>query len=349
MKQTKKILLTLGAATIIATPIATVISCGNTNTRTVSSKEVSLTTKDLSLTSKDSDIINVNQKFIDAVTPSEIATYINNSKNNVIDKTMTAENNSYTINHTNKKHTFTISGATITIHAIGNDSTNTLTYTVTSITKGKATRANLSKLGGTITGYAQTGDEITVNMITQKEIYVFLDQLKNNMIDKTMTAVNNATAINSIDSKNTFTISGATITIHAIGNDSTNTLTYTVTSIQKREATRANLSKLGGTITGYAKTNDEILVGNITQHEIATFLNDNAIIDKTMTAENNSYTINHTNKKHTFTISGATITIHAIGNDSTNTLTYTVTSITKGKATRANLSKLGGHITGYTG
>ena len=370
MKLNKKIILTLGTTTIIGLPISTAISCGTNHQHMDSNLDVVVpNTSNPSLLPSDEvnlkspDQINVqspNQTDLQSSNQINVLSYdqqdvnqvtadqINKVVLTVVNKKLTPYVEAMDINDNDNLHTLKVGkGVTAIIHAHGHDATDSITYDVTSLTKGSATRSSvdLAKLGGTITGFAPTVSpkQKDVDAITAAQIHDVVLASVNRALKASVVA----SSINSIPAQHTFMVgNGVTAIIHATSNDTTKILSYTVTSLRNGMATRAtkDLPSLGGTVTGFSATPDQQAVDSITHKQIV-----GNILTFTYKQEFAGQAAFALNEHAPWNINGTAVTIHATGDDNTQSLSYTITSTTKGSASRAaaELPSLGGTFEGF--
>ena len=323
MKISKKIILSLGATTIVAAPLQTIISLGNKKTVTPEdTKAVNNATKD--------------QQYVNAITQAQIFKVVTTSF--TVKGLASAE--AKIINSTASTYSVGPHNVQVIIHATSNDIKGTLSYTVEGI-QLNAARGNpdtFPKLGATITGFF-ISDQNQVNAINANQI---LKVVQSAIIPNVQPTVS-AKALNA----KTLTVgNGIKLVVSATAVDTTGILTYKVVSLVKGTAIRAqaDLAGLGGQITGLL-SNDQKAVNAITQLQIS-----NAITIQVYKQIAATAAANFLNNVHgAWSIRGTSVVLHATGDDATQTLTYTVVSITKGTAARAtkDLPLLGGTFTGF--
>lgn len=347
-KLKRKILLTLGAATIIVTPIATVVSCGapqdqNSNkSKSVYGQPAALS-GDIPQTPTTPAIKSV--PIIDIIAGKSITdkTSVNDitaqEVRDVVIKKLNTED-SPSINAKNLNSGPLDVGTTkVKLHAAGNDIDKILKYTVTSVTKNKAIRSatTLPKLGGIVDWPSENSDERAVNAITQQQILLYVRPF----IDQSALASYNANIINA---DNLFNIGTTQVRIHAIGNDIDKILQYTVTSITKGQAMRsaADLLTLGATLT----FTDQNIVDDMIAIQIHRVVDEAFQIVKGFTPTEASQIMSD----RTFIVTGAKVFIWIYVHDDIGTITYTIGSVTKGEASRNKdtLPELQGTISGFS-
>lgn len=236
MRMNKKIMLSLGAATIVVAPIQTIMSLGDKNT--TSQNDVAKTEIYAGL------VKTPEQAYVDALTFSDIQDTLVKTINLSLSK---ASVNATLLNEHGPFH-IRPHNVLITLTAVGNDNTSLLHLTITSATLGNASRANPSELNGIMSGSIPTNDvavkELTAGIIN---LYILNTAHANRLTpDELIRHLNNDVWVISPYSVNVTT--HVTKKVH-LPNGTTKTI-YKVTRAWKGNASLddAALAALGGDI-----------------------------------------------------------------------------------------------------